>query len=589
MLMFERVHPEVGPIAQKGFRDQIKVVSDTRTNSLWITAPLDSMPMMESLVNAVDVPPDAAKIRIFPMRNADAQQMVEMLRGLFPEASGSTPGGTRVTQTAGQGDQQRQLTLEGVSEGGRQELMFTTDMRTNSVIAAGTKGALDIVEEIVLELDTKPIRDRRNVVYQPRNNLAASIATSLTAFNDAQQTRLQELGEDISSIQKMEQEITAIANEDSNTILISYDPRRESEIFDIVRDLDQPPPQVMIEVLIVEVTLDNSLELGVEFAFQDLQFAKAGPSDTTTFDFVGGTDLGAAGSGLGGFTFTITGADFNFLIRTLQNEGNLEVLSRPMIMAMDNQEANFNVSNSVPFVTGTSTSTNGQLTSTVARQDVGIDLTVTPQINPDGFVRMEIRQEVSDISTSTVDVGQGVTQPIFFQRIADTTVTVLDGETVVLGGLIQSRRESREQKIPLLGDLPVFGVLFRNTRETTQRSELLIVLTPHVVRTSEDFQELSIAKRDQSGIIGEDILTNPMMNKLRVKPEELFKAEGDYIGPFTQPTTEPSADEPEADEGEKYGPKRPARLQENGDDKTRTTGVDPASYDLPMARRPGTN
>ncbi len=593
MLMFERVHPEIGPIAQKAFRDQIKVVADLRTNSLWVTAPPDSMPMMESLVAAVDVPPDAAKIRIFPLRNADAQQMVEMLRGLFPEASATTPGGTaRTAQTGGQGEQQRQIVLEGVTEGGRQELMFTTDMRTNSVIAAGTKGALDIVEEIVLELDTKPIRDRRNVVYQPRNNLATSIAESLTAFNDAQQQRLQELGEDISAIQKMEQEITAIANEDSNTILISYDPRRESEIFDIVRDLDQPPPQVMIEVLIVEVTLDNSLELGVEFAFQDLQFAKAGPSDTTTFDYVGGTDLGAAGAGLGGFTFTITGADFNFLIRTLQNEGNLEVLSRPMIMAMDNQEATFNVSNSVPFVTGTSTSVAGQITSTVARQDVGIDLTVTPQINPDGYVRMAIRQEVSDISSSTVDIGQGVTQPIFFQRIADTTVTVLDGETVVLGGLIQSRRESREQKIPLFGDVPLLGALFRNTDDTTSRSELLIVLTPHVVRTTEDFQELSIAKRDQSGIIGQDILTNPMMNKLRVKPEELFKAEGDYIGPFTQPDDAPAV-EPgvEEDESEKYGPKRPARLQENGDAaKTQTTGVDPASYNLPMVRRTkGTN
>jgi general secretion pathway protein D len=147
-------------------------------------------------------------------------------------------------------------------------------------------------------------------------------------------------------------------------------------------------------VLIVEVTMDNSLELGVEFAFQDLQYAKAGPADTTTFDYVAGTDVGAAGSGLGGFTFTITGADFNFLFRTLQNEGNLNVLSRPQIVAMDNQKASIDVSNDVPYVTGTSTTTGGQITTSVGRSDIGIQLEVTPQINPDGFVRMEIKQTV---------------------------------------------------------------------------------------------------------------------------------------------------------------------------------------------------
>ncbi|MCH7870554.1 MAG: hypothetical protein IID33_02530, partial [Planctomycetes bacterium] len=479
MLLYERRNPETGvTTVERLMRADVTVLADTRTDSIWITAPVESMPMMESLLAAVDVPPKAAKIRIFPLRNADAEQMVETLQDLFPDSSAQSGA------QAG-GDGQTQLSVEGLGGGGgKQEVTFTTDMRTNSVIAAGTKGALDIVSEFILELDTRPIRGHTTRVYTPRNNPAESIAASLNEFSDAQLARMDRM-EDISDMIRMEQEIIAISNDDSNTLLISYDPRRESEVLDIIRDLDQPPPQVMIEVLIVEVTLDNSLDLGVEFAFQDLQFAKAGPSDTNTFDFVGGTDLGAAGAGLGGFTFTITGADFNFLLRALQSTGSLNVLSRPMIMAMDNQEAVFEVVNDVPYISSTAITAGGVAQNQIARSDVGIKLTVTPQINPDGFVRMQIVQEVSDFGGGTIEVGAGVTSPIFFRRLADTTVTVMDNETVVLGGMIQTRTQSTEQKIPILGDLPLLGPLFRNTLREKRTSELVIFITPHILGSPE--------------------------------------------------------------------------------------------------------
>jgi len=239
----------------------------------------------------------------------------------------------------------------------------------------------------------------------------------------------------------------------------------------------------MIQVLIIEVTMDNDLDIGVEFAFQDLQYAKAGPTDTTTFDYVGGTDIGAAGSGLGGFTFTVTGADFNFLFRTLQSEGSLKVLSRPQIIAMDNKLAKIDISDDVPYVTGSQTSTTGQISTSVGRKSVGIVLEVTPQINPDGFVSMEVKQEVSDLTDSTISVGPGVTSPVFFTRKAESNIMVKDNETVELGGLITSRSQQREQKVPILGDLPGLGALFRYQNDSSKRTELLIVLTPRVLRT----------------------------------------------------------------------------------------------------------
>ncbi len=557
----------------RGLRDEIVVIDDLRTNSLYVLAPINSMPLVESLVAAIDIPPDAARIKVFPLRNSTAEEIVTMLEELF-EGGAAGPGGRTGGGAAGD-EQERILTVgEGLAEGGRQQISFTTDLRTNSVIAAGTRGYLDLVEQLILELDTKPIEDRKTIVYEPKNTPADALTTMITEYNDREQQRLGELEEEISASRRREREILAVTSEDVNRVIIDYDPRREADVLRLVQELDQQPAQVMIQVLIIEVTLENTLELGVEFAFQDLQFAKAGPSDTTTFDYVGGTDIGAAGSGLGGFTFTITGADFNFLLRTLQSESRLNVLSRPQIIAMDNQLARIDVSNDVPYVTSSSTSDAGQVTTQVAREQIGIQLEVTPFINPDGFVRMELKQTVSDLTDSTVAVGPGVTAPVFFRREAETVVTVRDNETVVLGGLITSREGVTEQKIPLLGDIPLLGTLFRYTNREDRRSELLLVLTPRVIRAVEDYRELSIRERDATGYIPDEVRAHPLMHKLQVKPEDLIPDEGrEMFGPFN------NGGETVPINGEPYGPPPPAAP--NSDPRR----GDPASYDVPITRK----
>jgi len=572
MLVYQHEHPDAGMETLRGMRNDITVIDDLRTNSLVVAAPTESMALVESLIAAIDQPPTAVNVRMLPLYNSDAEQMVTMLDELFQTGGTGTGGGGG----AAGGGAEPVIALGEGAEGGRQTLSFTTDVRTNSVIAAGTPGYLDLVEELVLKLDSQEMKARRTMVYQPRNNTALAIQQAIADFNDSEQQLLSDLEQDMSASQRMSRQIIAVASEDANRVLLSFDPRREQDLFDLVRDLDQPPPQVMIQVLIVEVSMDNSLELGVEFALQDLQFAKAGPTDTNTFDFVAGTDIGAAGTGLGGFTFTIGGSDFNFLFRTLQNEGSLNVLSRPQIVAMDNQEASIEIVNDVPFVTSSALNTGGNVVTQVDREEIGIKLTVTPQINPDGFVRMAIEQEVSDLTGSTVDVGQGVTAPIFFRRNANTTVTVMDGETVVLGGLITTRDETREQKVPLLGDIPGLGLLFRNDVTTERRTELLVILTPRVVRSVEDYRDLSIQERDRMTVISKDVLTNPMMGDLQVKPDELTPAVGgDMMGPFPKG---PGAGDEEKDE-DVYGPTR------TNADELKSKSKESGSYDIPVTRR----
>jgi type II secretion system protein D len=575
LLVFQRQHPDLGLETLMAIRKDVTVISDVRTNALVVTAPADSMALMEELVKTVDVPPQDAKIRVFRLRNSDAEQMVKTLETLFERKTTGRQGGGGT----GTGDQpERVLTLgEGLGgEGGRQEIAFTTDVRTNSVIAAGTSGYLDLAEQTIMELDTVPLTDRVTFVYAPRNIKAKSLVPSLKDFSDAEQNRLKDIGKDVSIGAKQERQIVAIANEDANRVILSVDPRFQESVMDVVKQLDQPPPQVLIQVLIVEVTMSNSLDLGVEFAFQDLQYAKAGVGDTTTFDFVGGTDIGAAGSGLGGFSFTITGADFNFLFRTLQTENNLQVLSRPQIVAQDNQKAVLEIGDDVPYISGTATTTGGVTSVNVAREKVGIKLEVTPQINPDGYVRMEIKQEVSDITGSTVAVGQGVTAPVFFRRNANTTLTVKDNETVLLGGLITSRTENKETKVPIVGDIPGLGLLFRNQNDNTKRTELLVVLTPHVVRTVEEFQELSLAQRDATKLVPDEILTDPLLQGLRVEPSATPELEGEMAEPAVRDAVR--REEPGVDEDE-YGPIRPTLRVEPKRE------ADPDSYDVPVTLR----
>ena len=583
MLIFQAEHPEVGFETLKAMRKEIVVIDDLRTNSLVVTAPPESMPMMASLVQAIDVPPAAANIRIFKLRNSDAEEMVTKLKELFE----SQQSGRSSSSSSNTDQIEYQFSLGDLVPGGRQQISFTSDTRTNSIIAAGTPGYLDLVEQLVIKLDSEPIEERKTIVFQPGNNPAVAIQQAISEYNDAEQQRLNELQDQISPSKRMERTITAIASEDTNRIVLDYDPRREEDVLNLLQDLDQPPPQVMIQVLIVEVTMDNSLELGVEFAFQDLQYTKAGTTDTNTFDFVGGTDIGAAGTGLGGFTFTVTGADFNFLVRTLQNEGNLNILSRPQIVAMDNQEASIEITNDVPYPAGTTTGVGGVISTNVQRKDVGIKLIVTPHINTDGFVRMEIEQEVSDITSSTVDIGQGLTSPIFFKRNAKTVVTVKDDETVVLGGLITTRDEVREQKIPVLGDIPVLGLLFSNRSNETKRTELLVVLTPRVVRSVEEYRELSIQERDHTGKLPDKVLTDELMNGLRVAPENLqpaVRTETISPKPREKAKIEPrqAQPEPEPADDEEYGPQlsRSTSSDASGD-AMKDENQD--SYDVPLS------
>ena len=187
-----------------------------------------------------------------------------------------------------------------------------------------------------------------------------------------------------------------------------------------------------------------------------------------------------------GFSVAATGGDIDMFMRALESTSHVEILSRPQILASDNQAAEINIGQKVPFVTNSQLTDNGTTNVTVSYQQVGIILDVTPRIHPDGSVKLVIKPEVSSLSNSNVTISSGVQAVIVNNRSATTTVTVQDGHTVVLGGLITTNDQKVEDKVPFFGDLPLLGPLFKSTHTEKQRTELLIILTPTVMRNVTD-------------------------------------------------------------------------------------------------------
>ena len=188
-------------------------------------------------------------------------------------------------------------------------------------------------------------------------------------------------------------------------------------------------------------------------------------------------------------------------------------------MVENNEEANITIGDRVPIATGTTFTDAGNTSTTINYEDVGIILDVTPHINPDGFVNLEIHPEISQVSDSSVQLTEGLAAPIISERSAETVVTVKDGETVVIGGLITTTERETESKVPILGDIPGLGILFRNTSNSTRKTELLIVLTVNVLRTVEDVRMMSVEQRDMTGLL-ENVARDPLMEGLRIRAEE---------------------------------------------------------------------
>ena len=286
--------------------------------------------------------------------------------------------------------------------------------------------------------------------------------------------------------------LRVVADEINNAVLI-YGTKSEFEKIEItLKRLDVPPTQVLIEASIIEVTLNDDLQYGLQWVFTDKARGSAGLTGTGVLSTLGGAILGATPAG---FSYTLRNSlgDVRAVLSALADKSLVKVISSPSLMVLDNHTASIAVGNQQPIRVGETVSTGGNVTTNIQYKDTGVSLSVTPSVNAGNMVTMLLNQAVTDVGQ--VDAATG--QRAFLQRQFSSKVAVRSGETLVLGGLIRDNTTSGKTGLPLLQDIPIVGSLFGTNSKNTNRTELLVVITPRVVRSEQDVRQVGQDLKDR--------------------------------------------------------------------------------------------
>ncbi len=386
------------------------------------------------------------------------------------------------------------LTQQPRSDGVPVTTSLVADARTNSVLIGGDKSERLRLRALIAHLDT-PLEDGGDTqVRYLRYADSEALATKLQQhFTTQMQATAGQAGTTAGA-----NSVSVWADPQTNALVINAPPKMMRSLMQIVDKLDIRRAQVLVEAIIVEVIADKTAELGITWAVEGA--SSNTPLSVTNFpDFGPGVvQLGsAAGSGgtinpaglIGeGLTFGLgrisdSGVSFAAILRALEGNANTNIISTPSIVTTDNEEATINVGQEVPFVTGSFTNTGGVAGvvnpfQTIQREQIGVKLTITPQINEGNSMLLKISQEISSIAQSAA----GAVDLITNQRILETTVIVDDGQILVLGGLLEDVMRESEQRVPFLGSIPIIGGLFRSRKTDLIKTNLLIFIRPKILR-----------------------------------------------------------------------------------------------------------
>jgi len=504
------------------------------SNMLIISDRAENVTRMINIIHRIDMSSDD-DIEVIPLQHASSSEIVRVLTA---------------------------LTQQPRADGAPVTTSLVADARTNSVLIGGDRSDRLRLRTLITHLDT-PLEDGGDTqVRYLRYADAEELATKLQQHFQGQQAAAAGAAGAAAGATH-NGEVSVWADTQTNAIVVNAPPKMMRSLMQIVDKLDIRRAQVLVEAIIVEVLADKTAELGITWAVEGT--ASTSPIAATNFpDFGPGVVqlAGAAGSGDGtanpasligeGITMGVgrvsdTGVSFAAILRALEGDADTNIISTPSIVTTDNEEASLNVGQEVPFVTGSFTNTGGNIGSvnpfqTIQRQQVGVKLTITPQINEGDSMLLHINQEISNIAQS----AEGAVDLITNQRIVETTVIVDDGQILVLGGLLEDTLRESEQRVPILGSIPVLGALFRNQKTNKVKTNLLVFIRPKILR---DAARISTETNAKYNMI-KDILDERNRNGINLMPGE----EGFALPPFEEanqprtPTTLPSAEKPEKSE-----------------------------------------
>ena len=469
----------------------VTFTADTRSNTLIVAAPPDTMAIVEQLIQKIDRLPTAeSKIRVFTLANGDAFALTTLLTNIF------APGAATQVIPVRPGFEEGDSPLVGIR--------FQTDVRTNSIIAIGSEADLAIAEALLLRLDSENLNNRRMFTVKLINMPVDELEPILTnRSNVERQILLQNTATYLprSPLEQYEGDTTIIAEPITNSLIITTSPRHEAEIRAIITQLDERPQMVSIEMLIAEVLIERSRDRGVEFGLQDsVLFSLGGTPGQNTMNmfqsfpgFRGINNVGTQGgiTGLipegatGGFSFAASSESVSIFVRALEAQSRTQVLGRPRLVTLHNRQAQVHVGEEVPYEGGTTIGAGGQTSSNVLFREIGTFLDIRPRVMPDGMISMALLVERSSF-TAWIDMSNGGQAPRVKTTNATTTINAMDGQTVVFAGLISESKEHKNYSVPGLNKIPVLKHLMEYDSRKTERSELLIVLTPRILRAQED-------------------------------------------------------------------------------------------------------
>ncbi|MFQ5950393.1 MAG: secretin N-terminal domain-containing protein, partial [Nitrospiria bacterium] len=292
-----------------------------------------------------------------------------------------------------------------------------------------------------------------------------------------------------------------LADKETNSLIITATDEDYEILQGIIRELDRKRRQVFVEAVVLEMAADKFRELGTElgavfgYISNDRNVAAIGgfnqnPSDLIDLSRIPGVDVG---------TVNITA-----FLKALQAADDVNILSTPQILTSDNQKAEIVVAENIPIPGAQSQTVGGNVQTTIERKDVGVILRLTPKVLENDLVRLDVFQEISSVIETSEAIGSVVLGPTTSKRSANTTVVVHDGQTVVIGGLIRDNAVTTERKIPLLGDIPLLGWLFKTQTKRFEKTNLMIFLTPHIVKEQSDLDDIRLEKTTQAAIFMED-------------------------------------------------------------------------------------
>ncbi|WCG85031.1 type II secretion system secretin GspD [Pectobacterium sp. A5351] len=402
------------------------------------------------------------------------------------------------------------------------------DERTNSVLVRGEPNSRQRVIDMIKQLDRQQAVQGNTKVIYLKYAKAADLVEVLTGVGDSIQTDQQ------NALPALRKDISIKAHEQTNSLIVNAAPDIMRDLEQVIAQLDIRRPQVLVEAIIAEVQDADGMNLGVQWANKNAgttQFTNTGLPITTMM--VGadqyrrdGTLNTATSSALSSFNGIAAGfyqGNWSMLMTALSSNSKNDILATPSIVTLDNMEATFNVGQEVPVLAGSQTTSGDNVFQTVERKTVGIKLKVKPQINEGDSVLLEIEQEVSSVAdaASSSSTNLGAT---FNTRTVNNAVLVSSGETVVVGGLLDKSTNESASKVPLLGDIPVLGYLFRSNSQETKKRNLMLFIRPSIIRDRSQYQSASASKyrsfsaeedkqrevsNGEGGILSNDLLRLP--------------------------------------------------------------------------------